>query len=202
MQPQSPKRTPRRTIILASSSPYRKQLLQRLGVPFEAHAPSIDERALPGEDPTQLAGRLAREKAETLARRFPQAVVIGSDQVAVHRGRIVGKAGTAEAACRQLRSFSGASVDFLTAVCVRCRESDLCREETVGTRVVFRPLSDAEILRYVELDRPTDCAGSFRSEAAGPTLLRAMHSSDPTAIIGLPLITVAEALRAAGFELP
>lgn len=202
MQQQSSKRTLQRTIILASSSPYRKELLLRLGIPFEAHAPTIDESGLPGEDPAQLAGRLAREKAETLARRFPQAVVIGSDQVAVHRGRIVGKAGTLEGARRQLGEFSGESVEFLTAVCIRCRESGLCREETVGTRVVFRSLSDDEIRRYVELDQPTDCAGSFKSEAAGPMLLRAMHSSDPTAIIGLPLITVAEALRAAGFDLP
>jgi septum formation protein len=192
----------KRKLILASSSPYRRQLLSRLGIPFETHAPTIDESALPGEHPAQLAGRLAREKAEVLASRFPQAVVIGSDQVAVHRGRIVGKAGTAAGACRQLADFSGESVEFLTAVCVRCRESGLCREDTVGTRVAFRPLNDDEIRRYVGLDQPTDCAGSFKSEAAGPMLLRAMHSSDPTAIIGLPLITVAEALRAAGFDLP
>lgn len=192
----------KRTLILASSSRYRKELLLRLGIPFETHAPTIDESALPGEEPAQLAGRLAREKAETLARRFPQAVVIGSDQVAVHRGHIVGKAGTVEGACRQLAEFSGASVEFLTAVCIRCRESGLLREETVGTRIVFRALSGDEISRYVELDQPMDCAGSFKSEAAGPMLLRAMHSSDPTAIVGLPLITVAEALRAAGFDLP
>lgn len=194
--------SPKRTLILASSSPYRKELLQRLGIPFEVRSPSIDESAWPGESPAELALRLAREKAEALSRAFPQSVVIGSDQVAVHHHRVVGKPGSKERACRQLESFSGESVEFLTAICVRCLESGLCREETVGTVVVFRQLTAAEIRRYVELDQPTDCAGSFKSEAAGPSLLQAMHSSDPTAIIGLPLIAVAAALREAGFDLP
>jgi septum formation protein len=189
-------------LILASSSPYRKELLARFGIPFETRSPAIDESARPTESPAALATRLAREKAEALSREFPGSVVIGSDQVAVHRGRVVGKPGSAERAWRQLEAFSGESVEFLTAVCVRCLESGFCREETVGTEVLFRQLTPAEIRRYVERDQPTDCAGSFKSEAAGPSLLRAMHSSDPTAIVGLPLIAVAAALREAGFDLP
>jgi septum formation protein len=177
-------------------------LLARLGLPFEVCSPAIDEAPLPDEPPAELAVRLAREKAGSVARRFPQAVVIGSDQVAVHRGRIIGKPGTAELARRQLERFSGDSVEFHTAVSVQCQESGLRYEASVGTEVAFRPLSGAEIRRYVDLDQPIDCAGAFKSEAAGPALLRAMQSSDPTAIIGLPLIAVAAALRQAGYTLP
>jgi septum formation protein len=198
MQEQSLKRT----LILASSSPYRKALLARLGLPFEVCSPEIDEGPRPDEPPAELAARLAREKAASVACRFPQAVVIGSDQVAVHRGRIIGKPGTPEQACRQLERFSGDSVEFLTAISVQCLESGLRYEATIGTEVAFRPLNGAEIRRYVAVDQPTDCAGAFRSEAAGPTLLRGMHSSDPTAIIGLPLIAVSAALRQAGYALP
>jgi septum formation protein len=198
MQAQSLKRT----LILASSSPYRKTLLARLGLPFDVCSPAIDETHRPDEPPAELAARLAREKAASIARRFPQAVVIGSDQVAVHRDRIIGKPVTAERARLQLERFSGESVEFLTAISVQCQESGLRYEATVSTEVAFRPLNGAEIQRYVDLDQPTDCAGAFKSEAAGPTLLRAMQSSDPTAIIGLPLIAVAAALRQAGYTLP
>ena len=165
-------------------------------------SPELNEAPRPDEPPAALAARLAREKAASLARRFPQAVVIGSDQVAVHRGQIHGKPGSVEQACRQLERFSGDAVEFLTAISVQCLEDGLCCEETIGTEVVFRTLSAAEIRRYVDRDQPLDCAGAFRSEAAGPTLLRAMHSSDPTAIIGLPLIAVSAALRQAGYRLP
>jgi septum formation protein len=171
-------------------------------LPFEVCAPALDEAPRPHEPPAGLAARLAREKAASLARRFPQAVVLGSDQVAVHQGDIIGKPGTLELACRQLERFSGDAVEFLTAISVQCLETGLRCEETIGTEVVFRTLSATEIRRYVERDQPLDCAGAFRSEAAGPTLLRAMHSSDPTAIIGLPLIAVSAALRQAGFTLP
>jgi septum formation protein len=198
MQTQSLKRT----LILASSSPYRKALLERIGLPFEVCSPDTDEDPRPAEPPAELVARLAREKAAAVAHRFPQAVVIGSDQVAVHAGAIIGKPGTVEQACRQLERFSGDTVDFLTAVSVQCLESGLSRAATIGTQVAFRPLSGSEIRRYVDLDQPLDCAGAFRSEAAGPTLLRSMQSSDPTAIIGLPLITVAAALREAGYALP
>lgn len=197
-----PAQSLKRTLILASSSPYRKALLARLGLLFEVCLPAIDERPRPDEPPGELVARLAREKATAVSRRFPQAVVIGSDQVAVHQGRIIGKPGSAEGACRQLQRFSGESVEFLTAIAVQCLESEFCHAATVATEVAFRLLSDAEIRRYVDHDKPTDCAGAFKSECAGPTLLRAMHSSDPTAIIGLPLIAVSAALRQAGYALP
>lgn len=191
-----------RDLILASSSPYRRELLQRLRIPFDVVVPDIDESPRPGEPPEALVERLAREKAAAVASRHPAAVVIGSDQVAVHQGRIVGKPGSAARACRQLREFSGDSVTFLSAVCLRCEETGWLSEETVVTEVAFRPLTGAEIRRYVELDQPLDCAGGFRSEAAGSTLLRALRSADPTAIVGLPLIVVSAALRRAGYSLP
>jgi septum formation protein len=192
----------KRTLILASSSPYRRLLLERFGLPFEVHAPSIDESPQPGEAPERLAARLAGGKADAVARQYPRAVVIGADQVAVHAGRVLGKPGTAARAREQLASFSGQRVDFLSAIAVRCAETAFSFDATVTTEVSFRSLSEAEIRRYVVRDNPVDCAGGFRSEATGTALLDAMRSSDPTAIIGLPLITVAGALRKAGFALP
>ena len=198
MHPQAHKKS----LLLASSSPYRKLLLERLGIPFEVHSPQIDETARPGETPARLVKRLAAEKAEAVARLLPAAVVIGSDQLALHDGQVVGKPGTAARARRQLASFSGSRVDFLTALSVRCEDSGFRFENTVTTEVWFRSLSQAEIRRYVARDDPIDCAGGFKSEATGTALLQAMRSDDPTAIIGLPLICLAEALRQAGFDLP
>ena len=189
-------------LILASTSPYRRLLLERLGIPFDVVAPETDETPRPGEAPAALAARLAEAKALAVARRFPRAIVIGSDQVAVHAGRVIGKPGTPDRARRQLASFSGQQVDFLSAVMV-CRLQDGFRfPATVATEVVFRNLSETEIRRYVERDRPVDCAGGFRSEATGSALLTAMRSEDPAAIIGLPLIAVSEGLRLAGLEVP
>ena len=189
-------------LILASTSPYRRELLDRLGVPFDVVSPRTDETPRPGEMPRDLAARLAREKAAAVARRFPRAVVIGSDQVAVHRDRIIGKPGTPAAARRQLAAFSGETIIFLSAV-VLLRSEDSFRYATiVETEVVFRDLTAAEIHRYVERDHPVDCAGGFRSEATGSALLRAMNSPDPTAIIGLPLIAVSAGLRKAGVQVP
>jgi septum formation protein len=198
MPPQSQKRS----LILASSSPYRKLLLERLGIAFDVVSPSVDESRQPGEAPARLVERLAEAKATAVARLSPAAVVIGSDQVAVHDGRVVGKPGDAARARQQLASFSGRQVDFLTAVSVQCRELDLRYAACVVTEVLFRDLAMAEIERYVARDNPVDCAGAFKSEAAGIALLRAMRSSDPTAIIGLPLISVAQALREAGLAAP
>jgi len=198
MQPQSQKRS----LVLASTSPYRKLLLERLGIPFEVYSPQIDETAQPGETPARLVRRLAAEKAEAVSRRLPAAVVIGSDQLALHDGGVVGKPGTAARARRQLASFSGSRVDFLTAISVRCADSGFRFDNTVTTEVRFRSLSESEIRRYVARDNPVDCAGGFKSEATGTALLQAMRSDDPTAIIGLPLICLAEALRQAGFDLP
>ena len=198
MQVQSQKRS----LVLASSSPYRKLLLERLGLPFEIRSPAIDETPAANETAKQLVARLADAKALAVADRFPAAVVIGCDQVAVHQGTIVGKPGTAASARRQLAAFSGSHVDFLSAVAVRCQESGYHFATTVVTEVFFRTLAEDEIRRYVERDDPVDCAGGFKSEETGVALLRAMRSDDPTAIIGLPLICVAEALRRAGLELP
>lgn len=177
-------------------------LLERLGIPFEVCSPSIDEAPLPGEPPDQLVSRLASDKARAAARRFPSSVIIGSDQLAVCGDRLVGKPGNTANAVGQLREFSGRTVLFLTAVAVTCIDTAFSYERTVATDVHFRDLTDAEILRYVEMDNPVDCAGSFKSEAGGISLLRSMTSEDPTAIIGLPLIAVSEALRLAGFHVP
>jgi septum formation protein len=192
----------KKSLLLASSSPYRKMLLERLGLPFEILVPAVDESPRPGETPARLVARLAAEKAEAIADRATAAVVIGSDQVAVHNGRVIGKPGTPAKARQQLLGFSGSRVDFLTAVSVRCADRGLRFDRTVTTEVRFRALSENEIARYVAQDHPVDCAGGFKSEAAGIALLQAMRSDDPTAIIGLPLISVAEALRAAGFDIP
>jgi septum formation protein len=197
-----PRSSQNRQLILASSSPYRKMMLERLGIPFDTCPPAVDETPHTGETARRLVRRLAAAKADDVARRFPAGVIIGSDQVAVHQGQIVGKPGTAARARRQLGQFSGSRVDFLSAIAVRCLDSGFRYQAVIPTRVTFRSLSAAEIRRYVEQDRPLDCAGGFRSEASGTALLEAMQSQDPTAIIGLPLIAVAEALRQAGFAVP
>ena len=196
------KQTPIRTLILASSSPYRKILLGRLGLEFLVQVPDVDETPLPAESAPALAARLASAKADAVARGNPVAVVIGSDQVALCEGAIVGKPGTAQLAERQLLSFSGKTVEFLSAVTVRCGETGFVFDRTVSTLVCFRDLNIEEIRRYIRLDEPLQCAGSFKSEAAGLTLLESMQSNDPSAIIGLPLIAVSQALRQAGYAVP
>jgi septum formation protein len=198
MQQQSHKRN----LILASTSPYRKILLERLGIPFEVYSPDTDETPLGGEIAARLVTRLARDKAGSVARRFPLAVIIGSDQVAICGDEMIGKPRIAEVAASQLRRFSGRTVQFLTSVCVLCEDMTFAYERTVLTEICFRQLSDDEIYRYIKRDQPLDCAGSFKSEAAGIGLLSAMKSDDPTAIVGLPLITLSEALRQLGFEVP
>lgn len=198
MYPQSSNRS----LILASASPYRKMLLQRLGLTFVTQAPEIDESIAPGESGGELAMRLASEKARAIAAKFPTALVIGSDQVAVCGDRVAGKPGSAARAARQLRRFSGRDVQFISAIEVTCADTGFRSGCAVVTEVGFRELSDGEIERYVALDNPVDCAGGFKSECAGVTLLRHMTSTDPTAIIGLPLIAVSAALREAGYQLP
>lgn len=189
-------------IILASSSPYRKLLLEQLRFPFDTLAPNVNEIALPGEEPADLVARLAREKGRVVADQFPDALVIGSDQLAECDGEVVGKPGTPENAILQLARFSGRTVDFHTAVAVMRSGSGYLFERTVITRVQFRVLEEGEIQRYVKADEPLDCAGSFKSEALGISLLDSMISPDPTAIVGLPLIAVSQGLRGAGFDLP
>jgi septum formation protein len=187
-------------LILASTSRYRRELLQRLRLPFEVHSPEVDEAARPGETPAALALRLALEKAQAVARRFPAAVVIGSDQVADLDGTPIGKPGTHERAVEQLRTMRGHSVVFQTAVAVVRADTGYSGTALVPVTVRFRRLSDAEIARYLRLEQPYDCAGSAKSETLGIALLDAIESNDPTALVGLPLIKTCDLLREAGLD--
>jgi 7-methyl-GTP pyrophosphatase len=185
-------------LILASGSRYRRQLLERLRVPFHVFPANSDEMLRAGESPRGLAVRLARAKAETVAPQFRDSCVIGADQVAVCRGKVLGKPETATRNIEQLRLASGQSVEFLTAVCV-LRDSDRHSDQHLDvTTVRFRSLTDAEIARYVELEQAFDCAGGFKAEGLGISLLERIDSEDPTALVGLPLIWLAGALRRAG----
>lgn len=190
---------PIHTLVLASTSRYRRELLQRLGTPFHVDAPNVDETPLPGEPARDLVVRLSIAKARAVARRWPAAIVIGSDQTATFDGIILGKPGTVANAIRQLQAFSGRSVDFLTGVAVLNPAGD-CRTAVDRTTARFRQASEAEIRRYVEHDSPLDCAGGIRFEGLGPLLLHGVDTSDPSAAIGLPLIALGELLRAQGFN--
>lgn len=187
-------------LVLASTSPYRRELLARLRLDFEVARPEVDETPGPGEPPSQLAARLAAAKAAAIAALRPGAWVIGSDQVADLDGRPLGKAGGREAAIDQLRAMSGRTVVFRTAVCVMRGSQSLAADDATAVR--FRALSDAEIARYVDAEQPFDCAGSFKSEGLGIALFDAIETRDPTALVGLPLIATARLLREAGFPLP
>jgi septum formation protein len=188
-------------LVLASTSRYRRELLGRLGLPFEVDRPEVDETPLAGESPADTAVRLARAKALAVAQRHPGAWVIGSDQVADLDGRALGKAGGREPALAQLQACSGKRVVFQTALClVRAGDSSLAALDL--TEVVFRTLGREEILRYLDAEQPYDCAGSFKCEGLGITLFDAIHSQDPTALVGLPLIALSRALREAGYRLP
>lgn len=189
-------------MILASSSRPRSTLLQRLGIPFTAISPEIDEQPGDGELPYDLASRLACEKALEIAAHHPDAVVIGSDQVVVHEGRYVGKPGNVENAQRQLATFSGDTVHFLTGVAAVRNSREIIGQAVVETRVEFRSLEPGEIERYVRADKPFSCAGSFKAESLGPALFASSFSQDPTALVGLPLIETARLLRMAGFQVP
>jgi septum formation protein len=190
--------TPR--LVLGSSSRYRAEILARLGLPFLMDAPDVDESARDGEAPRERALRLARAKAAAVSARHPDAWVIGSDQVADLEGRILDKPGDAARCRTQLAAESGRNVEFHTAV-VLCRAATGQAFEHVDRTVVrFRELSAGEIARYVELDRPFDCAGGFRSEGLGAALFASMVTADPAALVGLPVIWLAGALRAAGLD--
>lgn len=185
-------------LILASTSRYRRELLSRLGLPFEAIAPDVDEAALPGEAPAALAERLALAKARAVAALHPGAVVIGSDQVADLDGESIGKPGTHEHAVAQLQRMSGRQVIFQTAVAVVA--PGLAAIERAEVRVRFRTLTEAAIDRYLRADTPYDCAGSAKVESLGVALLEAVESDDPTALVGLPLIRTCALLRRAGLD--
>ena len=188
-------------LILASTSPYRKELLERLRLSFDTMRPDVDERPRPGESSTAVAERLAVAKAGVIAEQEPAAFVIGSDQVAELDGSPLGKPGTRDGALAQLGAMSGRAVHFRTAVCVR-HGGQAPRLAIDTTTVRFRTLSFTEIERYVDAEQPLDCAGSFKSEGFGITLFEAIETNDPTALIGLPLIATARLLREAGFVLP
>ena len=188
-------------LVLASTSPYRRELLQRFGLPFEVARPEVDETPLPQERPQQLARRLASDKARAVAARLRQAWVIGSDQVAELDGQALGKPGSFERAADQLAAASGREVRFHTAVCLLHGDGRRVDFEDL-TVVRFRTLSNAEIERYLHLEQPYDCAGSFKAEGLGISLFEAVETLDPSALIGLPLIGLAAALRSVGYRLP
>lgn len=192
--------TPHRTLILASTSRYRRELLERLRLPFQVMSPEVDETPQPGERPAMLAQRLALEKARAVAARHPDAVVIGSDQVADLDGTPIGKPGNHERAVAQLRSMSGRSVVFQTAVAVVCEARSYAGTALVPVTVRFRALADADIERYLRTEQPYDCAGSAKSETLGIALLEAIESNDPSALVGLPLIRTCALLREAGID--
>jgi septum formation protein len=187
-------------LILASTSRYRRELLARLRLPFRALSPETDETALPGEAPAALAERLALAKARALARRFPDAVVIGADQVADVDGSALGKPGDHARAVEQLRAMSGRTIVFQTALAVVREATGFAEVRRVPVPVRFRRLDDAEIEFYLRAEQPYDCAGSAKCETLGIALLEAIESDDPTALIGLPLITTCALLRAAGLD--
>lgn len=187
-------------LILASTSRYRRELLERLRLPFEVHCLEVDETPRQGEAPFALAERLAMAKAVAVAQRAPAAVVIGSDQVAELDGLAIGKPGSHDRAAQQLRAMSGRSVLFHTAVAVVRQGTGFSRSTRVPVTVRFRRLEETEIERYLRLERPYDCAGSAKCETLGIALLEAIESSDPTALVGLPLIETCRLLREAGLD--
>jgi len=190
-----------RALILGSTSRYRRELLQRLRVPFDVVNPDVDETPLAGEAPQALATRLALAKAKAVAALHPNAVVIGSDQVADLNGEPLGKPGNHARAVLQLQRMRGQTVVFQTAVSVVCLDSQFEQTELAQIKVRFRDLSDIEIEAYLRAEEPYDCAGSAKSEGLGIALLDAIDNDDPTALIGLPMIRTARLLRAAGIDL-
>lgn len=195
-----PPAPPSPSLILASTSRYRQELLQRLRLPFTTMAPLVDESPHADESPRQLACRLALEKATAIAIRHPGAVVIGADQVADLDGEAIGKPLSHPVAVRQLQRMRGRLVIFQTAVAVVCRAHGFVQTDLAPVRVRFRPLSDQEIESYLLAEQPYDCAGSAKSEGLGIALLESIENDDPTALIGLPLIRTSRLLRAAGIE--
>jgi len=187
-------------LILASTSRYRRELLERLQLPFHTSRPDVDETVLPGEAPDALARRLAHAKAAAIALQHPEAWVIGADQVAAFGTQPMGKPGTRENAFAQLSAMSGREIRFHTAVCLLNGETLLEAADTATVR--FRTLRPDEIERYLDAEQPFDCAGSFKCEGLGITLFEGIDSHDPTALVGLPLIALSRMLRQAGFTLP
>jgi septum formation protein len=199
MPPSTPDSAARR-LVLGSTSVYRRELLSRLRLPFSVEPPQVDETPRAGETPAELARRLAAAKAAAVADKHPDAVVIGSDQVADLDGEPLGKPGNHDNAVAQLRRMRGRTVIFQTALSVLCRATGFAQHDLAPVRVRFRELGDEEIEAYLRAEQPYDCAGSARSEGAGIALLDAIDSDDPTALVGLPLIRTCRMLRAAGLR--
>jgi septum formation protein len=188
-------------LILASTSPFRKELLNRLQLPFETFAPPVDESPLPQESPTQLVTRLAQWKACAAQSTFPKALIIGSDQVAVIDDTILGKPGSHAQAVQQLQMTSGKQIDFLTGLCLLNTETQHIQTDMVRFTVVFRRLTISQIENYLQMEKPYNCAGSFKSEGLGIVLLEKMVGEDPTALIGLPLIRLRRMLEEEGVQI-
>jgi len=186
-------------LVLASTSPYRKELLQKLQLEFATASPDIDESALPDEAPEQLVARLAENKARAVADQFQNALIIGSDQVAVVDGRIVGKPGDHANAVAQLKRASGKRVSFLTGLCVYNTLSQRSQVDVIPFSVIFRNLSDTQIENYLQREQPYNCAGSFKSEGLGIALFERLEGDDPNTLIGLPLIRLIRMLESEGF---
>ncbi|MDO8249725.1 MAG: Maf family nucleotide pyrophosphatase [Rhodoferax sp.] len=187
-----------RKLILGSTSPYRRDLLERLRIPFEVAAPDVDEAPQATETPKQLACRLALAKARAVAAQFPACVVIGSDQVADLDGQALGKPGNHARATAQLQQMRGKTVIFQTAVAVVCQETGFAQMDLAQVKVKFREFADAEIEAYLRAETPYDCAGSAKSEGLGIALLESIENDDPTALVGLPLIRTCRMIQAAG----
>lgn len=189
-------------LVLASSSPYRRELLTRLRLPFTWSAPAINETARPDEDASTLVRRLAAEKARALSPKHPQHLIIGSDQVAILDNQILGKPQTHERAHAQLLAASGNSVTFLTGLALLDSQSGHCQIDCIPFTVHFRQLNDAQITRYLQAEQPYDCAGSFKAEGLGVSLFRSTEGTDATSLIGLPLIRLVDMLHIAGIDVP
>lgn len=189
-------------LILASTSRYRKALLEKLGLPFQCASPEVDETPMPGELAEPLVARLAHAKAKAIASRFDQGLIIGSDQVCVCDGRILGKPGTIDNAVAQLMAAQGRSVTFYTGLCVLDAASGRAEQLVEPFTVHFRSLDEAAIRRYVKAEMPLDCAGSFKCEGMGIMLFKGLEGRDPNALIGLPLIGLIELLERHGLALP
>jgi septum formation protein len=185
-------------IILASTSPYRRELLARLQLPFEVANPATDESPLPDESPENLARRLSQAKARAVADQFPDALIIGSDQVATMNGEIFGKPGSHDRAVTQLRKLSGKTVNFYTGLCLYNTRTDQAEVRGVPTLVTFRHLSDQEIEHYLQREPAYNCAGSAKSEGLGIALISRLEGEDPNALVGLPLIALCDLLRNQG----
>ena len=188
-------------LVLASTSPFRRELLQRLGIPFTTAAPAVDELPLPGETPAHLVQRLSESKARAVGKTHA-GLIIGSDQVATTGKEILGKPGSHERAVQQLQQLAGKTVTFHTGLCLLDTTKDTAQVDVVPFSVEFRQLDTTQIERYLRREQPYNCAGSFKSEALGITLFTRMRGDDPTALIGLPLIRLTDMLAAAGITLP